>query len=193
MTDTSSFALGGLMDLAVLDTSDMQAQTSRLPKQGIYILNVDSAGLTEQPPADPANPMSYNLGIKSTILLFDPLLEEDKAKAEEATGRSFSERYFLYVEQIVEAIQLLMGKYKTVGLRHKGRLGGVEGSEPGWVDEIAGKRIAVRVRHYTNKNGQDQAGIDWLSPKQMKKIGIDWEIMQRDFLDEHGNPIEVDA
>lgn len=189
MTETT---FNNLMDLATLDTSDMIAQTSRLQKEGIYVLDVQSAGIVEQPAADPALPMNYILGVKSVILAFAALKEEDKAKQEELVGRDFSERYFLYGQEILGAIQQLMGNYKKVGLRHKGVMGGVEGSEPGWIDEIVGKRIVVRVRQYQNKNQQDVVAYDWLTPKQMEKAELSWDILGRDFLDEKGNVVEGD-
>lgn len=191
MSNEMMFA--SLMDLASTDTSELTAQLSRLPRAGIYIINLDEARFAEQAPTDPADPMNYTLGIKGTILVFDPLDKADAGKAAELEGKALSERYFLFGKDIQEAIQLLMGRYKAAGFRHKGAMGGVEGAAPGWIDEALGKRVAVRVRHFTDKGGQDRAGFDWLSQKAMEKAGIDWAIMQRDFLDEHGNPMQEAA
>jgi hypothetical protein len=191
MNVSTSLGFSSLMDLAAFDTSDLKAQVSRLARQGIYIVELKKAQLVEVPPQDPADPISFRLNLSSDILQFVPL--DKNETVEDMAGRSLNESFFLSSKDIKEAIQLLMGRYKTVGFRCKGTMGGVEGSEPGWIDEGVGKRIVVRVRHYTNKQGQDQAAFDWLSAKQMEKLEIPVEVLARDFLDEAGNPIDVAA
>jgi hypothetical protein len=187
----SDFAFASLMDLATLDTSELQAQTSRLQTKGIYILALEDLKFVEQPASDPAEPMNYILNIKGMCMGFEPL-DKDAAPVE-MEGKSISERYFIYGKDLRQAIQLLMGRYKTVGFRHKGIMGGVEGSEPGWIDDAMGKMVVLRVNHYTPKDGQERAQYDWLSPKMMAKAGIPWETLQREFHDEVGNPVEVAA
>lgn len=188
--ETNDFSqFNSLMELASTDTSDLTPLMSRLPKQGIYISLLGKAGITEQAPQDPADPMSYNLALPGTILFFKPLDENDTTSAAELEGKNLNERYFLWGKQVKEAIQLLMGRFKSVGLRYKGNIGGVEGSAPGWIDEAEGKRVAIRVRHYT-RDGQDRAAFDWLTPKQLDKLKIGWEVMQRDFIGENGHPVD---
>jgi hypothetical protein len=187
----TEMSFANLMDLASVDTSDLQAQTTRLQREGIYVIDLSELKFSEQAPNDPAEPMNYNLIMKGQILVFQPLNEGESAEGME--GRDLSERYFLYGKDVKTAIQLLMGRFKTVGFRHKGVMGGVEGGPTGWIEEAIGKRIAVRVKHYTPANGQPRAQFDWLSPKAMEKAGIPWEGMQRDFLDEAGNPVELAA
>jgi hypothetical protein len=190
----TEFMFSNLMDLATVDTSDLQAQTSRLQREGIYVLDLTELRFVEQPPQDPADPMNYQLVTKGTILAFFALKPEDEQFAEKMVGSDLRERIFLYGKELKEGIQLLMGRYKTVGFRHKGLMGGVEGVV-GWVDEAVGKRIAIRVRHYTKAStGQENVAIDWLSPKQIEKSGlITWEMLGRDFLDEAGNPVDLAA
>lgn len=183
-----------LMDLATFDTSDISAVTSRLPLAGIYLLNIEELKFTEQPPSDPADPLSFNLVIRSTVLSFAALNEDDKPAEERLPGTNITERFFIYGKDIKTSIALLMGRFKTVGFRHKGLPGGADGADPGWIDEAAGKRIVMRCRHYTRRSdGQEQAAFDWLSPKAMEKAGIPFELLQRDFLDEHGVPVEIAA
>jgi len=191
MSDSLEMNFANLMDLATVDTSDLSAQTSRLQRQGIYVLELTELKFVEQPPQDPADPMNYNLTTKGTVLAFAPLDPNESAEGME--GRDLRERIFLYGKDVKEGIQLLMGRFKIVGFKHKGIMGGVEGAPTGWIDEAVGKRIAVRVRHYTNKNGQDVAAFDWLSPKQMEKAGLTWEALQRDFLDEKGEVVDLAA
>ncbi len=180
-----------LMDLATVDTSDLSAQTSRLQRQGLYVVELHELKFVEQAPQDPADPMNYNLTTQGTILAFVPLDPSESAEGME--GRNLRERIFLYGKDSKEGIQLLMGRFKTAGFKHKGIMGGVEGAPAGWVDDAVGKRIALRVRHYTNRNGQEQVAIDWLSPKQMEKAGISWEVLQREFLDEKGDVVNIAA
>ena len=188
---TQSFDFTSLMQLASLDTTELQAQMTRLALAGIYVLDLGKVAFTAQASQDPAKPMNFNLGIPGTILAFAPLNKEDESKVADLIGKSLNERYFLYGENLKEAVQLLMGRYKLVGFKHKGIMGGVEGYQPGWIDEAQGKRVVARVSHFTDKQEQPRARFDWLSPRAMKKANIDWEIMGRDFLDENGRPIEV--
>ncbi len=187
----NAMMFSSLMDLATFDTSDLKAQVSRLAREGLYIVELGKIQFAEQPPQDPAEPMNYTFKLGSNILEFAPL---DKNQAvEDMAGRTLNEGGFLNGKELKEAIQLLMGRFKQVGLKHKGILGGVEGSAPGWVDEAAGKRVAIRVRHYVGKDGQDRAAFDWLSYKQMEKAEISWDIMARDFVDGDGNPADPTA
>jgi len=187
----ANFDFTNLMQLAELDTTELQAQMTRLALEGIYVCELGKVGFTAQASNDPAKPANFNLALPGTILAFAPLHKEDEPKINGLIGQTLNERYFLFGENIKEAVQLLMGRYKTVGLKHKGKMGGVEGYQPGWVDEAQGKRVVVRVSGYVDKQEQPRVRFDWLSPKAMKKANIDWEIMGRDFLDEHGKAIEV--
>lgn len=186
-----TFDFSNLMQLASLDTSELEAQLTRLSLPGLYVIDIGKIMFSTQAPSDPAKPMNFNLAIPGTILAFVPLNKEDEPKAAEMVGKALNERYFLYGENLKEAVQLLMGRFKIVGFRHKGIMGGVEGSQAGWINEAEGRRVVVRVSHYTDKGDQQRARFDWLSPRAMKKANIDWEIMGRDFLDEKGNVIEV--
>jgi len=180
-----------LMSLASFDTSDLQAQMSRLAREGIYLIELGKLGFTEQAPTrDPADPMNYQLNIPGNILSFIPLEVSADPTLDDLTGRSLNERYFVYGKDIKEAIQLLMGKFKSAGFRHKGVMGGVEGSAPGWIEEAMGKRVVVRVHHYKPKDGEERAQFTWLNPFQLQKANIDLAILGRDFLDEFGRPIE---
>lgn len=189
MTEFNNFS--SLMDLAATDTSDLKAQTSRLQKQGIYCIELNELKFSEQAPSDPADPMNYQLTMKGMILMFAPLVEGETSDGIE--GRDLTERYFLFGKDLKQAIELLMGRFKTVGFKHKGLMGGVEGGPAGWIEEAYGKRVYVRIGHYTDKNEVERMRFDWLSPKQMEKAGIPWETLQRDFLDEKGEPVNLAA
>lgn len=171
MSDLNNFT--SLMDFASFDTSDLKAQTSRLQAAGLYIVELNGFEFADQPPQDPADPMNYTLSFKENVLAFIPEDKDYAGNPEEMVGREITERYFFYGKDIQTAIQLLMGRYKKSGFRYKGKMGGVPGQEPGWLDEAIGQRIAVRVRHRTNKNGDENAIFDWLDAKQLEKAGID--------------------
>lgn len=199
MSDQAAAAASGmnfasLMELASLDTSDMTAQISRLAREGVYICQLTELKFIEQPAKDPAKPMNYALSIKGLILAFEPTVKQGEVAApipEGLIGGNLNERFFLFGENLKEAVQLLMGRFKQAGFRHKGKMGGIEGAEAGWIEEALNQRVAIRVRH-GNRDGQDVAYFDWMSPKQMDKAGLkDWTgIMAREFLDENGKPID---
>lgn len=191
----SELQFGSLMDLANLDTSDMKAQLSRLRKEGMYALTLQKIEVKEQPPQDdPAKPMNYNVAIPGLIEMFWPIKEEDKERASDVIGQTLADRHFLFGENLRDSLELLMGRFKSAGFRHKGRMGGMEGQDPGWLDEAVGKRVIARVRHGTRAGGNEQAYIDWLNPKQLAKAGIPWDdVMQRPFLDENGNEIPIES
>ena len=184
-----------LLDLAAFDTSDLKAQVGRLQAAGIYIIDLNKVGFAEQPARDPADPSNFRYESKGTILAFMPAdAATYQGKPEDMAGRELREGVFLSGKELVDAFRQLMGKYKMAGFRHKGIMGGVEGQAPGWIDEALGKRVAVRVRQYTTSGGEDRVSFDWLSPKQLEKIGLSWaDSMGRDFLDENGNVVEQAA
>lgn len=170
-----------LMDLAEMDTSEIQAKTSRLQAEGIYVLEVEEAQFKEQPPAEVTDPMNFNLVVRSNILAYLP--NPDIAHPQELEGKTFMDRVFLWGKELVESIEYLKGKYKQAEIDYSGaRMGGIEGQEPGWVDGLVGQRIVVRVRHGKN----ERAYTDWLSMKQVEKIdGLDWaDVIGRKALEE---------
>lgn len=164
MSDIENEVEFSLAQLAEIDTSDLKAQVSRLPPAGIFLVRgVDAkAGESRQE----GKPPLFNIAFESEILEAKPL-DKDK-DPESLVGGKLKDRYILWPSDFQEALQLLMGRYMVIGLEHKGRLGGVEGGEPGWLDNYPGAIHRIRVRHFTDKNGVDRAGFDWLPAEDAK-------------------------
>lgn len=148
-----------LSALAEFDTTGLSAMTSRLPPKGIFLVRDKSVMLTEKPSQDPDKPNLYMVTFKYECL--EATLADPEVDAEAMVGREFTETYTLWPDQMQELIQLLMGRYKKVGLEHHGRLGGVAEMEPGWLDGVVDHVFNLRIRHWTTKSGNEQAGYDW--------------------------------
>lgn len=172
-----------LMDLADFDTSDVKVLTSRLQDAGIYLTDLKSVEITEQPAQDPADPTNYQILFKHEILEFTPESRDYTGDPEDMVGREMTERYFLYGKELQQAIGLLMGRYKNAGYEHKGRIGGLPNTEPGWLDGAVGTRNYVRVKHSTSKDGNERARFDWLSKKQIEKAKLEVGILGREMLE----------
>lgn len=153
----STFTLAAL---AAMETDEIKTLMSRLPDEGIYIVRGIEVGAGQNPPKDDQPPLFY-FGYQHEILQAMPL---DKEKDPESyVGKNLRERATLWTKDFHETIGLLKGRYAKIGLPTEGKLGGVEGQEPGWVDGIVGHIFQVRVRHFNSKNnGQEQAVFDWL-------------------------------
>lgn len=157
----------GFMSLADLAAMDAQAEgiavlTSRLPAAGMYVVRGKEVRATESRKEGEPPLFAFILGTE----ILDAKLMDKEADGERLVGRSLTERYTLWPSDFKEAVGLLMGKYKIIGLPFDGRMGGVEGQEPGWLDGLTGHVFQIRVRHFTDKNGNERAGFDWLPYKQ---------------------------
>lgn len=154
-----------LADLAALETDEIETLMSRLPDEGIYTVRGKEVTATEN--LKEGEPPLFSFNFATEILEAEPL-RKDK-DPESYAGRSLRERYTLWPTDFKEAIGLLKGKYKTIGLPCAGNLGGVEGEEPGWLDGMVGYIFKVRVRHFTDKNKNQRAGFDWLPTDEAKE------------------------
>jgi len=157
----------GFMSLADLAAMDAQAEgiavlTSRLPAAGMYIVRGKEVKASES--RKEGEPPLFSFIFTAEILEAKPLDKE--VDAERLVGRTLTERYTLWPTDFREAVGLMMGRYKIIGLPFEGRMGGVEGQEPGWLDGLTGHLFQVRVRHFTDKNNNERAGFDWLPYKQ---------------------------
>lgn len=155
-----------LADLAATNTDEIAVLTSRLPEPGIFTVRGTEVGAKEVG-NDPNKPKLVQFGFKAEILEAEP--HDKLVDKEKLIGRTLSEGYTLWPENLAESIGLLKGRYMLVGLPNTGRMGGVEGEEPGWLDGIVNHIYKIRVRRYTNKNGQEQAGFDWLKVEQAEE------------------------
>lgn len=162
---TAEFSLASF---AEMETDDIKALDSLLPPAGIFAMKVTSAQLGQNPPKEgidedtglPYLPLVY-LQFKYEVLDAQPA---DKAvDPETLLGRTWSERFTFWPKQLQDNIALLKGRYAKAGVPNSGRMGGLEGGEPGWIDGIVEEIIKVKIRHSTNKTtGNTNAYFDWM-------------------------------
>lgn len=154
-----------LAEFADQDTSDIKELDSLLPPMGVFYVKITTAKLGENPPKeglDPKTGMPYPkliyTGYKYQVL---QALPADKSiDADTWTNRVLSERHTFWPAQLKDSIGLLKGRYKKVGFENSGRMGGVEGGEPGWIDGAEEKIIGLKCKHIP-KNGSSIAVYDW--------------------------------
>lgn len=154
-----------LADLAEMNTDEIAVLMSRLPEAGMFL--VQCTGATAGESRVEGKPPLFRFGFKSEILVAEPLNKE--LDAEKLVGKNLTESYTLWPDQLAESIGLLKGRYIQVGLTPAGRMGGVEGAAPGWIDTIVGHKFWIRVRRFT-ASGTERAGFDWLPTEETKEI-----------------------
>jgi hypothetical protein len=173
MSNNEALDISGnsLADLAGIDTSGMAAMTSRLPEVGIYLVRGKEVELTRSESNDPAKPPLHRVNWKTEILAAQ-LHADSETDPDDIAGRDLNHSDTLWPDDMKECIQLVMGRYKTVGLPFQGTLGGVEGHEPGWLDSMVGHMFRIRVRHATTKDGNQRAYYDWqaLTEEELAEI-----------------------
>lgn len=158
--ETSMFSLA---ELAALTTDETTVLLSRLPDAGIFTVRCTEVKAGQTEGSDDKPPMFF-VGYQYEILVAKPL---DKSKDPETyVGKNMRERYTLWPTDFSTLIGLLQGRYKQVGLPFTGPFGAVEGAEPGWADSAVSHVFDIRVRHWTGKNGNNNASFDWLPQKE---------------------------
>lgn len=156
-----------LADLAALETDEIETLMSRVPDEGIFIVRGKEVTASEAEAKEEGQPPLFSFRFAMEILEAEPL-EKDK-DPEKYVGRTLTERYTLWPSDFKEAIGLLKGRYQIIKLPNTGALGGVEGSEPGWLDGMVSHTWKVRVRHFKDKNKNIRAGFDWLPMEEDKE------------------------
>lgn len=178
---TEALVFTGLMAMASSDTSEIKGIRSRLQRAGLYLVTWDEISMKEDSNDDPMKTPSVSLMFKGIIDSYESLDkgdDDDDTSTVDVTGKGFVQFARIYMDDVAEAIGLLKGTYERAALPTTGVLGGVEGVS-GWLDGIAGVRVGVRVRHVTTRDGDKRAYYDWLSPKELRTAGIDWDELQR--------------
>jgi hypothetical protein len=152
-----------LADLAGMNTDDFAVVKSRLPMAGIWTCLVVGAALGQNDP-QPGKPPLFYAEHKFESITIDPVVKDDSVDPASFAGRKLSDRTTFWPDSFAQEIGLLKGKYVKVGLDVTGNLGGLteQGGEPGWLDGAVGKIVKIKVRHFTDKNGVERAGIDWV-------------------------------
>ena len=162
---TAEFSLASFAEIV---TDDIKALDSLLPPAGIFAMRITSAQLGENPAKEgidektgmPYLPLFF-LQFKYEVLEAQPV--DKGVDPETLVGRVWNERFTFWPAQMQDNIGLLKGRYQKAGIPNTGRMGGLEGGEPGWVDGAVESMIKVKIRHATNKNnGSTNAYFDWV-------------------------------
>lgn len=186
--ETAAFT--GLLDLATMETDEVKAVTSRLPSEGIYIVDMARPELRESEPEPDKTPMVF-ISFSGVIDYYAPLKEpEEGEEIPDLIGKNFRQMHTMFMDDLARSVGELKGMlYHRAKLPTAGQFGG-NAENPGWVDAIEGNRVAIRVRHGVNKREETVAYFDWLTPKQLVKVGIEWEELGRDALEPNGSVSE---
>lgn len=164
----SSLELGSgfsLADFANTTTDEIKELDSLLMPMGTYAVKVVSAQLgqgeakegIDEKTGMPYLPLFY-LERKYEVLecnLVDKSLDNQRF-----VGRTIKDRVTFWPSDIESHIGLLKGDYKRVGLPNSGRMGGLEGAEPGWIDNAVDQLIGLKCTYY-KQNGEDRARWKW--------------------------------
>ena len=171
----SEITLGfeSLADLADMNTDEIKSLDSRLFPEGIFAVRGTEALLSksEKEGIDPETnepflPL-FALNHKFEILEAKPL---DKGiDPESMVGRVLTQRRTFWPKSFLEEIALVKGDYEKIGLETAGRMGGAEGSEPGWIEGIVDHTFALKVTHSKpNKDGTQFVRINFLKIKKQE-------------------------
>ena len=166
-TITAEFSLASFADQV---TDDIKALDSLLPPAGLYgmKLNSVSLGVNEAKEGiDPATGMPYPplpyVTFKYEVLEAQPL--DKNTDPDSLVGRTWNERFTIWPKDWQACIGLIKGRYAKAGFDTSGRLGGLEGQEPGWLDGAVEQVAVVKIKHATNKQGNTNAYFEWIKPK----------------------------
>ena len=161
-----SFGFTSLAELAEMETDEIKSLDSRLFPAGLFAVRCTDVSLSESKKdgidpetGEPFLPL-YAVNFKLEVLEAQPL---DKAiQPESLVGRVISQRKTFWPKSFTEEIGLVKGDYARIKLPTSGKLGGLEGGEPGWLDGIKDEVFAVKVSHSRpNKDGNQFVNVNW--------------------------------
>ena len=167
-----SFGFTSLAELAELDTDEIKSLDSRLFPEGLFVIRCTDVGLSESTKegidpetGEPFLPL-YSCTHKLEVLEARPL---DKHLAPESlVGRVITQRRTFWPKSFTDEIGLVKGDYKRISLPTAGKMGGLEGAEPGWLDGIREQIFEVKVSHSRpNKDGNQFVNVNWQKRDQV--------------------------
>lgn len=158
-----------LADLGNTETDEIKAIESLLFTPGLYDVKIVSMALGQLPAKegldDKGNPYAplFYVDEKYEVLEAEPL--DKSIDAESLQGRTITNRTTFWARSMAEfqeQIGLLKGRFQKAGLDNSGKIGGVEGGEPGWLDNAADEVIKIKVTHSKpNDEGVQYQRITW--------------------------------
>jgi len=163
-----SLASMTLADFADMDTDEIKALDSLLFPAGVYGVRITQAqlGMNESDPNKidektglPYPPLFY-VEFKYEVLEAEPI--DRSLDVDSLVGRVITDRHTFWPSNFKDQIGLLKGKYKKAGLSIDGKVGGMEGGEPGWIDGAVDHIMVLRVKtSKPNSEGMQRNFYDW--------------------------------
>lgn len=165
MSNVTGFSLADFADQV---TDEIKALDSLLPPAGTFAIRCTDAALGENEAKEGIDqntglpyPPLYFTGYKYEILEAKPI--DTSIDKDSLVGRVLNERYTFWPSGMNDAIGLLKGRYAKVGLSNTGRMGGLEGKEPGWIDGAKEHIFGIKIRHANTKDGSARAYYSWFA------------------------------
>lgn len=154
-----------LADFANQETDEVKELDSLLMPLGTYAVKVTSVALgggerkegIDEKTGMPYLPLFF---VERKYEIIEAQLVDKKIDADKYVGRTIRDRITFWPNGYDDTVGLLKGDYKRVGLPNTGRLGGLEGAEPGWMDGAVDAIIGLKCTYF-KQNGEDRARYKW--------------------------------
>lgn len=168
-----SLGFDSLASLAEMDTDEIKSLDSRLFPAGLFAVRCTEVALgvsekegTNPETGEPYEPL-YSVTMKYEVLEAKPLDKDLAQNPEALMGRVLTQRRTFWPKSFKEEIGLVKGDYEKVGLEPIGKLGGMEGGEPGWLNQLVDHVFALKVSHSKpNAEGTQFVNIHWQKNKK---------------------------
>ena len=148
-----------LADIAQLDATDIAEVRFEALPAGVYTFRGTHAYLEDTVNRNDERRLVLHLKMEVTeVKAVTDRNYRTQEQRDELIGRTHSERQYIVPSEAIKGIGIIKSLYWDLGLPNTGNIGGVEGSEPGWIDGFVGHEFTCRIR--TSKyNGNPVANI----------------------------------
>lgn len=161
MSDETMFSLA---DLAQLNTDDISAKLSRAYIPGIYNVIGKSVKMTQLESKKEGEPGLIQVAFVYEVLSATATKKTEQEEIERMIGRDIRDSYTIWPNDIRDSLALLKGRYQKAGIENSGMgVGGVEGQEPGWLDNVVNAQLGLKIGSYV-KDGETRNRFDWAKP-----------------------------
>lgn len=137
--ELEGFSLAALADLDASEIAEVRFES--LPA-GLYVFRGESAAFEDTANRD--DERRVVLTVKLEVIEVKSVLERGVDK-EDLLGKKHTEKFYVVPEKAAEGLGLIRAWIGDIGLNNEGKFGGVEGSEPGIVDNIPGHEFPGKI------------------------------------------------
>jgi hypothetical protein len=156
-----------LADFSEQVTDEIKALDTLLPAAGSFAVKINDLALGENDVKEGIDPKTgapylplFFVAFKYEILDGEPL--DRTVDIEGLKGKVLNDRHTFWPSAMNDMIGLLKGRYAKVGFENVGRLGGLEGGAPGWLDSAREGIIGLKIKHAV-RNGETRANFSWFA------------------------------